>query len=155
MEKVFYVVENSAGTVIKGELTTDNKFDYRYIGAPFPFAYGFLPNTKADDGDPIDCFILPNVAGMRSSTGQFGYAYHVATINCVDNGVRDDKYILSSACWIAESDLNKIYNFLNIYKNLFLTCDYKLMPGVEIEYDDNPPVYFITGEYQEAYGQPK
>lgn len=31
---------------------------YREIGTPYPFAYGFIINTTADDSDGIDCYIL-------------------------------------------------------------------------------------------------
>ena len=32
----------------------------REISTPYPFAYGFILNTSAEDGDGIDCYILTN-----------------------------------------------------------------------------------------------
>ncbi len=53
-------IENEAGSRLK------NTFDERTlallrsetVSAPYPFAYGFVPGTRAGDGDAVDCFVL-------------------------------------------------------------------------------------------------
>src|SRR4051794_8752206 len=30
------------------------------LGSTFPFDFGFIPNTKAEDGDPVDVLVLMN-----------------------------------------------------------------------------------------------
>ena len=43
--------------VEKGALFVDRKLSTTMF---YPFNYGFIPNTKEDDGDPVDVFVLSN-----------------------------------------------------------------------------------------------
>lgn len=88
MKKDFIFIESATGSRIKAELTTDNEWDHRELSSHFPFNYGFVPNTTAQDGDPIDAITFDMPENDR-----YGYATHYATIEMLDNGVRDDKRV--------------------------------------------------------------
>lgn len=53
-------IENEAGSAIKhhyDEATLSIECTER-VGAAYPFPYGFIPETLAQDGDAVDCFVL-------------------------------------------------------------------------------------------------
>jgi len=60
------VVEIPQGSLIKYELDKDSGFivvdRFHYTSMPYPFNYGFIPNTLADDGDPVDVMIVSSQA---------------------------------------------------------------------------------------------
>lgn len=56
--KVF--IENESGSNIKN-LFNEETLEFRksvQVSADYPFAYGFLLETKSGDGDNLDCFVL-------------------------------------------------------------------------------------------------
>ena len=56
--KVF--IENEAGSFIKhiyNERTLTLKGTVG-VSRAYPFPYGFVPHTSAEDGDSLDCFVL-------------------------------------------------------------------------------------------------
>jgi inorganic pyrophosphatase len=56
------IVEIPKGSNIKYEIDVENGalFVDRKLSTTmfYPFNYGFIPNTKEDDGDPVDVFVL-------------------------------------------------------------------------------------------------
>ena len=60
------VVETPAGSRAKIDFDTDSGlFELRGVlpaGMAFPLAFGFIPSTKGEDGDPIDVLILSEEA---------------------------------------------------------------------------------------------
>ena len=70
-EEVNVFIEIPQGVSVKYELDKDsgvifvNRFLYTEM--KYPFNYGFIPNTLADDGDPVDVLVLsskPVVPGV-------------------------------------------------------------------------------------------
>lgn len=53
-------VENEAGTTTKRtyDPTTMEVSRTQTVSKPYPFAYGFVPNTISGDGDSVDCFVI-------------------------------------------------------------------------------------------------
>jgi inorganic pyrophosphatase len=65
--KVF--IQNKAGSLLK------NKHDektFEHLGStrlkePYPHAYGFIPGTKASDGDCVDCYVFTDTELERDT----------------------------------------------------------------------------------------
>ncbi len=93
------------------------------LGTTFPFDFGFVPDTKADDGDPLDALVLadePLVVGCIVTCRVLG------AIECKTDGERNDRLIcvpdqsIIGADWQRLSDLGdklveEIGNFLADY----------------------------------------
>lgn len=116
------VVEMPKGTRYKyefssyGDLTLD-----RVISIPIPSNYGFIPGTLAQDGDPLDVFIVTHgqlIPGTEVQIEPIGGFF------CNDSGKQDDK-ILAVIVGEGISDttkdhvLNDINYFLVNYKKDF------------------------------------
>ncbi len=61
-EVVNVVIEIPQGSLVKYELDKASGFivadRFHYTAMPYPFNYGFVPNTLADDGDPVDVMVV-------------------------------------------------------------------------------------------------
>jgi inorganic pyrophosphatase len=61
-EVVNVVVEIPQGSLVKYELDKETGFivadRFHYTAMPYPFNYGFIPNTLAQDGDPVDVMVV-------------------------------------------------------------------------------------------------
>ena len=70
-EEINVFVEIPQGSSIKYELDKESGVifvdRFMYTAMAYPFNYGFIPNTKADDGDPVDAGILGNGIGILKS----------------------------------------------------------------------------------------
>jgi inorganic pyrophosphatase len=53
-------VENPAGLALKHSYDEKNGIlkSVATVSRPYPYHYGFIPNTLAADGDHLDCFVL-------------------------------------------------------------------------------------------------
>lgn len=90
--KVF--IENEAGVNKKNifdEITFQYKKTYQ-VSRPYPFPYGFIPNTKSGDGDCFDCFVLTSKP-LRS--GQMVDCNIVGGIEMWDNNEVDHKALVT------------------------------------------------------------
>jgi inorganic pyrophosphatase len=68
----FAAQKNTVHVIIETPRNSRNKFDYDPdtglfrlnkilpAGLTFPFHFGFIPQTKADDGDPVDIAVMMN-----------------------------------------------------------------------------------------------
>lgn len=58
MLRVF--IENEAGSDLKHHHDEETLAFLRteQVRAPYPFPYGFIPGTRAPDGDCVDCFVV-------------------------------------------------------------------------------------------------
>ena len=72
-------VEIPEGSLVKYELDKESGFimadRFHYTAMPYPFNYGFIPNTMAEDGDPVDVMVVssqPLVVGSVISTRVIG-----------------------------------------------------------------------------------
>lgn len=63
-QKINVVIEIFSGSAVKFELNakTGNLLVNRFVGSAltYPFDYGFIPETLADDGDALDAVVLSN-----------------------------------------------------------------------------------------------
>ena len=92
----------------------------------YPFDYGFVPNTLADDGAPLDAMVImeePTFAGCLIRARPIGI------LDLVDCGSQDGKLLcvpeagmshrnIRSIRQIAPNTLEEVAEFFRIYKNM-------------------------------------
>jgi inorganic pyrophosphatase len=71
------VIETPKGSRNKFAFNSDDQiFELKKVlpaGMAFPYDFGFVPSTEADDGDPVDVLVLmdePAFQGVFSNAGQ-------------------------------------------------------------------------------------
>lgn len=97
-----------------------------YSSVQYPYDYGFVPNTLADDGDPLDGMVLidePTFPGCVIASRPIGM------LEMIDGGDRDEKILcvpdkdpryanVKSLKDVASHRLEEIAEFFRTYKNL-------------------------------------
>ncbi|MDB9373907.1 inorganic diphosphatase [Nodularia sphaerocarpa] len=97
-----------------------------YSSVRYPYDYGFVPNTLADDGDPLDGMVImdePTFPGCVIAARPIGM------LEMIDGGDRDEKILcvpdkdpryaeVRSLKDIAPHRLEEIAEFFRSYKNL-------------------------------------
>lgn len=97
-----------------------------YSSVQYPFDYGFVPNTLADDGDPLDGIVMidePTFPGCVIAARPIGM------LEMIDGGDRDEKILcvphkdpryvdVKSLKDVAPHRLEEIAEFFRSYKNL-------------------------------------
>ncbi|HAN46481.1 MAG TPA: inorganic pyrophosphatase [Cyanobacteria bacterium UBA8156] len=97
-----------------------------YASVRYPADYGFIPNTLADDGDPLDGLVLmdePTFPGCVIAARPIGM------LMMVDGGDRDEKILcvpdkdpryaqVKNISDVAPHRLDEIAEFFRTYKNL-------------------------------------
>lgn len=97
-----------------------------FSSVQYPYDYGFVPNTLADDGDPLDGMVLmdqPTFPGCVIASRPIGM------LEMIDGGDRDEKILcvpaedpryaqVKSLEDIATHRLDEIAEFFGSYKNL-------------------------------------
>lgn len=97
-----------------------------YSSVQYPCDYGFVPNTLADDGDPLDGMVMidqPTFPGCVIATRPIGL------LEMIDGGDRDEKILcvpdkdpryvqVKSLKDVAPHRLDEIAEFFKTYKNL-------------------------------------
>jgi inorganic pyrophosphatase len=97
-----------------------------YSSVKYPYDYGFIPNTLAEDGDPLDGMVLidePTFPGCVIAARPIGF------LEMIDGGDRDEKILcvpvkdpryaqVNSLKDIANHRLEEIAEFFRSYKNL-------------------------------------
>jgi inorganic pyrophosphatase len=92
----------------------------------YPFDYGFVPNTLADDGAPLDAMVImeePTFAGCLIRARPIGI------LDMVDSGAHDGKLLcvpeagfrhqqIRSIRQIAPNTLEEVAEFFRTYKNM-------------------------------------
>jgi inorganic pyrophosphatase len=97
-----------------------------YSSVAYPYDYGFIPNTLADDGDPLDGMVLMD---QPTFPGCVITARPIGMLEMIDGGDRDEKLIcvpakdprytqVTTLDDIAEHRLAEISEFFKTYKNL-------------------------------------
>lgn len=85
-------VENEAGSVIK-HLHDEKSLKLQgtmQVSRPYPFPYGFVLDTTAEDGDNVDCFILTET---YLQTGQVVECEPLALMEQIEDGQADHKVL--------------------------------------------------------------
>jgi inorganic pyrophosphatase len=103
-----------------------------YNSAPYPFDYGFAPQTLWEDDDPLDVIILTT---FPLSPGILVRCRAVALMEMVDDGDSDDKLIAvptEDRRWEDVQDLNDVnQHWLREFQHFFET--YKALKGKDVE----------------------
>lgn len=97
-----------------------------YSSVQYPYDYGFIPNTLADDGDPLDGMVIMD---QPTFPGCVITARPIGMLEMIDAGDRDEKILcvpdkdpryaqVKSLKDIAEHRLDEIAEFFRTYKNL-------------------------------------
>lgn len=124
------LIEITAGSKNKYEFDKDlNAFALDrvlYGSVMYPFDYGFVPNTLADDGDPLDGMVIMD---QPTFPGCVIAARPIGMMEMIDGGDRDEKILcvpdkdpryagVKSLKDIAQHRLDEIAEFFRTYKNL-------------------------------------
>ena len=124
------LIEIPAGSKNKYEFDKDlNAFALDrvlYSSVQYPYDYGFVPNTLADDGDPLDGMVLID---QPTFPGCVIPARPIGMLEMIDGGDRDEKILcvpdqdprythVKSLEDIANHRLDEIAEFFRTYKNL-------------------------------------
>jgi inorganic pyrophosphatase len=97
-----------------------------YASVQYPFDYGFIPNTLADDGDPLDGMVMID---QPTFPGCVIAARPIGMLEMIDGGDRDEKILcvpakdprydgVKSLKDVAPHRLDEIAEFFRTYKNL-------------------------------------
>ncbi|HKF20877.1 MAG TPA: inorganic diphosphatase [Candidatus Angelobacter sp.] len=86
-------IENEAGSFVKHihNEKTLTLLGTSHVSRAFPFPYGFVLNTSAEDGDNVDCFILTK---RHLETGQIVDCDPIALMEQVEDGEVDHKVLV-------------------------------------------------------------
>jgi inorganic pyrophosphatase len=129
---------NIVNVIVETPKGSSNKYEYNrkldmfeldralYSPMHYPGDYGFIPNTLADDGDPLDILILIN---QPTAIGTLVRAKPLGILEMTDDKGRDQK-ILATAIDdprygnrkdlndLAAHRLDEIEHFFKVYKDL-------------------------------------
>ena len=131
-EQVNVIVEIPQGSSIKYELDKDSGAlvvdRFLHTAMAYPFNYGFIPHTHAEDGDPVDVLML---SSFPVAPGSVIMARPIGLLQMEDEAGRDDKIIAVPLVKIdphyadvediddlGTATKNKIKHFFETYKEL-------------------------------------
>jgi len=97
-----------------------------YSAVQYPYDYGFIPNTLADDGDPLDGLVMMD---QPTFPGCIIPARPLGMLLMIDGGDRDEKLLCvpakdpryanyKSLADVPQHRLDEIAEFFRTYKNL-------------------------------------
>ncbi|WP_299491440.1 inorganic diphosphatase [Acaryochloris sp. IP29b_bin.137] len=97
-----------------------------FASVQYPYDYGFIPNTLADDGDPLDGMVIMD---QPTFPGCVITARPIGMLEMIDGGDRDEKILcvpeedpryatVKSLADVASHRLDEIAEFFRTYKNL-------------------------------------
>lgn len=97
-----------------------------FSSVKYPYDYGFVPNTLADDGDPLDGMVMMD---EPTFTGCVIASRPICMLEMIDGGDRDEKILcvpaedprynhVKSMKDVAPHILDEIAEFFRSYKNL-------------------------------------
>lgn len=120
--KIDVMIEMPRWTTVKYELKYGCLRVDRLLDQSVPHNYGFALGTKADDGDPLDVFVLDSPQLQSCSTCSVRI---IGALKCLDNGVVDDKLfgLIAERNYIEEAIL-EVTEYLKTYKKGFKVIRY-------------------------------
>ena len=158
-------MNNVVDVIIEIPLKTKNKFEIDkktnrikldrvlYSAMSYPAEYGYIENTLANDGDPLDILVIssePTFPGCVVPARVIGY------LKVIDNGYEDYKLISVVAVDPRYNDVNSLedlYNFtLDEIKDFFK--NYKTLQNIDVEvydYHDKEEAIKLIEECKERY----
>lgn len=163
MEKIYEaIIEIPMGTKNKYEIDKVNnriKLD-RVLYSPmtYPAEYGYIENTLAEDGDPLDILVL---ASSKTFPGCVVDARIVGYLDMVDNGEPDQKVIgvmnsdprfshINEIGDIQQHTIREIKHFFKTYKDLQQNKIVEVM-----EFHDKIDALMLIQECQQRYDNTK
>jgi inorganic pyrophosphatase len=90
---------------------------------PYPYAYGFIPNTLADDGDELDILIITN---KHIDNNAYYNVFIIGALEMQDEKGNDEKLLcvleedydkFNQLEHLSDDTLDTIMNFFSNYKN--------------------------------------
>ncbi|MDD3386425.1 MAG: inorganic diphosphatase [Candidatus Pacebacteria bacterium] len=130
--KINIFIENPKGTSNKYELDKESgkiMLDRALYSSVFwPFEYGFIENTLADDGDPLDALVLVNeptfpgcvipskIIGMLNMEDEGGLDYKIIAVP--DDKIDPRFKHINDISDLTEHQRKEIQEFFEIYKRL-------------------------------------
>ncbi len=86
------LIECESGSNLKGvyDETSRTRMTEVTVGAPYPYPYGFVLDTRGDDGDAVDCFLLTDVP---IESGSVVEAHPVGLLEQIEDGEVDHKVL--------------------------------------------------------------
>jgi len=131
-EEVNVLVEIPQGSSIKYEMDKESGFimvdRFSYTSMAYPFNYGFVPGTLAEDGDPLDILVL---SSQTVSTGAVIASRPIGMLEMEDEEGIDTKILavptvkidpfyakINDITDLDEVIKNKIKHFFDHYKEL-------------------------------------
>ncbi len=79
-----------------------------FAGATFPFDFGYIPATRAGDGDPLDVLVLMDAPAF---TGCLIYARPIGVLRATKNGKENHRLVAVSTddkTWATHRDLSDL-----------------------------------------------
>lgn len=114
------IVEISKGSQNKYEYDETQdviKLDWVFHGGlKFPFDYGYIPQTRAGDGDCQDVFVL---SSHPLSTNTVVECRAIGVLEQLDRGEEDNKILALPVADPEFKDINSLDDLSTEYKNLF------------------------------------
>ena len=125
--KVF--IQNEAGSKIKNR---HNEKTLEHLGSmaldePYPFPYGFILDTKTDDGDNVDCYVFTQ---ENLSTNTIVDCHPIGLLELFENGETDHKVI---AVLPIDEALDSIRGFYESLSNQFKGKEFKVVDFLPVE----------------------
>jgi len=147
------VIEIPRGSSVKYELDKATgllKLDrILYSAVHYPANYGFIPQTLAEDDDPLDVLVLCQEAVDPLTLVR---ARAIGLMTMVDSGKKDHK-LLAVAMDDPEFNSFREASELPIHRLTMLRRffqDYKTLEGKSVEVDDFQPAAFATPIIEDA-----
>lgn len=121
---------------IKKELFIDRILDGSFV---YPFAYGFIPNTLADDGDELDVLIITD---KNLKNNEYYDVYIIGALVMEDEKGLDEKILcvfeedynnISDIHDVSNDSKNKINDFFSNYKKKSINKWSKVMGFINKE----------------------
>ena len=147
------IIEIPMGSSVKYELDKRTgliKMDrVLYSAVYYPANYGFIPQTLAEDDDPLDVLVLCQEAVVPLTLVK---ARAIGLMPMIDSGKRDHK-ILAVAVYDPEFNGFKEASELPTHRLSMLRRffqDYKTLEGKAVEVDDLTPADFAHPVIQDA-----
>ena len=158
-------MNNVVDVIIEIPLKTKNKFEIDkktnrikldrvlYSAMSYPAEYGYIENTLANDGDPLDILVIssePTFPGCVVPARVIGY------LKVIDNGYEDYKLISVVAVDPRYNDVNSLEDLSNFtldeIKDFFK--NYKTLQNIDVEvydYHDKEEAIKLIEQCKEWY----
>lgn len=131
--KLKAVIEIPEGSQDKIEVKDGVAKVDRIVTIPYPVNYGFIPDTLAEDGDPLDIFVISKNPLKTLDNVDVTV---LGVFQCTDQNIADDKVFATLSDEKFDyitlmNNMAQIGNFLLNYKEGFKVNGYKSLNSLE------------------------